>query len=158
MKQITTKRLERQFTAARDDAGVPQIKANDWLDSLYGLGFMHATDRLTQLLFARSVASGRAAEDIAHSPEIVETDRFFLRAGLHLELEKEVSFLDPFTREQLEQMDIPTLNGMTELGRIPVDLSASGGGPAHVDEPRVPVIETIPAPDTLGLNEAKNDA
>ena len=63
-----------------------------------------------------------------------------------------------FTREQLEQMDIPTLNGMTELGRIPVDFSASGGGPAHVDEPRVPVIETIPAPDTLGLNEAKNDA
>ncbi|MCA9147081.1 MAG: penicillin acylase family protein, partial [Planctomycetales bacterium] len=88
MKNIPLPNTRRRFEAARDENGVPHVRAATWLDALFGLGYMHATDRPTQLLFSRSVASGRAAEEISDTPEMLETDRFFRRIGLHLDLEK----------------------------------------------------------------------
>src|SRR5690554_3082465 len=76
-------RVAREISIQRDTAGVPHICAQSLDDALYGLGYMHATDRLTQILFARAVASGRAAETIAPRDELQETDRFFRRVGLH---------------------------------------------------------------------------
>ncbi|HHK41828.1 MAG TPA: hypothetical protein ENJ50_05350, partial [Planctomycetaceae bacterium] len=78
-------RLEIQ----RDDAGVPHIEAEDLSGALFGLGYMHAVDRGTQVLFARSMALGRACEEIADSPELADTDRFFRRIGLFLDCEQE---------------------------------------------------------------------
>ena len=66
-------------------------------DALYGLGFLHAVDRPTQMLFGHAVASGRSAERIADKPELLEADRFFRRAGLYLTLEQEVQRLDDDT-------------------------------------------------------------
>ena len=90
MKSVPTTGTVRQFSVARDANGVPHIEAATWLDALSGLGYMHAVDRGTQLLFARSVASGCGAEEIAGTPELVETDRFFRRIGLHLSHDQEV--------------------------------------------------------------------
>ena len=94
VKPIKLENARRPFTAARDGAGVPHVQAASWLDALYGLGYMHGTDRGTQLLFARTLASGRATEELADSPELLETDRFFRRTGLHAGLEEEVRNLD----------------------------------------------------------------
>ncbi|MEZ6068707.1 MAG: penicillin acylase family protein [Pirellulales bacterium] len=90
MKTLRIKNNRREFAFTRDDHGVPHIQAGDWRDALYGLGYLHAQDRPTQMLFARAVASGRGAELIADQPELVETDRFFRHRGLHLNLEREV--------------------------------------------------------------------
>ncbi|MCA9099942.1 MAG: penicillin acylase family protein, partial [Planctomycetales bacterium] len=90
MKTLRIKNNRREFAFTRDDHGVPHIQARDWRDALYGLGYLHAQDRPTQMLFARAVASGRGAELIADQPELVETDRFFRHRGLHLNLEREV--------------------------------------------------------------------
>ncbi len=65
MKSIRIKSPRRRFSAARDDNGVPHVRAHSWRDALYGLGYLHAIDRPTQMLFARAVASGRSAELIA---------------------------------------------------------------------------------------------
>ena len=97
MKPLRMKNARRQFTASRDENGVAHIRAHSWRDALYGLGFMHALDRPTQLLFSRAVASGRSAEQIADKPELLETDRFFRRAGLYLNLEQEINLLDDTT-------------------------------------------------------------
>ena len=93
-KPIKLENTRRAFTAARDEEGVPHIEAASWFDALYGLGYMHGTDRGTQLLFARTVASGEAAAELSDSPELLETDRFFRRTGLHVGLEAEVRNLD----------------------------------------------------------------
>lgn len=90
------------FEARRDDAGVPHVSATNWREALYGLGYLHALDRPTQIFFSRVVASGEAAARIASKHELVETDRFFRRAGLHLNLEKEAENLRHRTREQLD--------------------------------------------------------
>lgn len=117
MKPLKFARVRRQFSAARDEAGVPHITAANWLDALYGLGFLQAIDRSTQMLFSRSVASGRAAEQIANRPELAETDRFFRRAALTRNLSTEARALDDFTFEQLTAYCEGVNDGLTEGGR-----------------------------------------
>ncbi len=64
---------------------------------MYGLGFLHAVDRPTQMLFGHAVASGRSAELIADKPHLFETDRFFRKVGLYLNLDAEVGRIDDLT-------------------------------------------------------------
>ncbi|REK11940.1 MAG: penicillin acylase family protein [Planctomycetota bacterium] len=117
MKTLPTKHARRRFTVARDSNGVPHISAASWRAALYGLGYMHGVDRPTQLLFARAVASGQSAEQIADKPELLEMDRFFRRAGLHLSLEKEVAALDDDTFDQLTAYCEGVNDGMKDSGR-----------------------------------------
>src|SRR5262245_38613051 len=102
MKPLRIKYNQRPFTVARDDAGVPHIVAASWLEALYGLGYLHAMDRSTQMLFARVMASGRSAELIANRPELLETDRLFRRVGLYLRLAEEVEGLPADARAECE--------------------------------------------------------
>ena len=117
MKSIPLKHLRRRVSIARDDNGVPHVAATSWRGALYGLGYMHAIDRPTQLLFARAVASGRSAEQIADKPELVETDRFFRRAGLYLNLDREVDQLDDSTFDQLTAYCEGVNDGLKDAGR-----------------------------------------
>lgn len=96
----THARLE--FTAFRDDAGVPHVSAAGWHDALYALGYLHGRDRLTQMYFARAVASGRAAERIANRPELLEMDLFLRRAGLDRHLKREAAALPPRVVQQID--------------------------------------------------------
>ncbi len=117
MKPLVLKRIRRRFTAARDDNGVPHISATSWRSALYGLGYLHALDRPTQMLFARAVAGGCSAEKIADTPELIETDRFFRRAGLFLGLDREVRQLDDAAFDQLTAYCEGVNDGMKEGGR-----------------------------------------
>ena len=117
MKPLRIKNARRRFEAARDGQGVPHISAPSWQNALYGLGYMHAVDRPTQMLFARAVARGRSAESIADTPELLETDRFFRRVGLYLNLSREVSHLDDDTFSQLTAYCEGVNDGMKQAGR-----------------------------------------
>ncbi len=117
MKFLPTKHARRRFTVARDLHGVPHISASSWRGALYGLGYMHAIDRPTQMLFSRAVASGQAAELIADKPEMLEMDRFFRRVGLGLHLDAEVGALDDATFDQLTAYCEGVNDGMKDSGR-----------------------------------------
>jgi penicillin amidase len=117
MKSLPVKNARRRFAVARDLHGVPHISASSWRAALYGLGYMHGIDRPTQLLFARAVASGQSAELIADKPELLETDRFFRRVGLYLNLENEVAALDDETFDQLTAYCEGVNDGMRDSGR-----------------------------------------
>ena len=117
MKPLRIKHARRKFRVARDENGVPHIAAGSWLETLYGLGYMHAFDRPTQMLFARTVARGRSAELIADKPELLETDRFFRRVGLYLNLADEVRRLDDYTFSQLTAYCEGVNDGMKQAGR-----------------------------------------
>jgi penicillin G amidase len=117
MKSIPLKHSRRRIEAARDDAGVPHVTAPSWREALYGLGYMHALDRPTQVLFGRVMASGRAAEQIANKPELVEIDRFFRRAGLYVHLDREVSRLDDRTFADLTAYCEGVNDGLKQSGR-----------------------------------------
>lgn len=117
MKPLTFGRTRRNFSAARDGAGVPHITAGNWLDALYGLGFMHGLDRGTQILFARSVASGRGAEQIAEMPELLESDRLFRKANLTARLTAEARAFDDFGFAQVTAYCEGVNDGLAEGGR-----------------------------------------
>jgi penicillin amidase len=117
MKFLSTKSARRRFTVGRDVHGVPHISASTWREALHGLGYMHAIDRPTQMLFARAVASGQSAELIADKPELLEMDRFFRRVGLYLSLDSEVKQLDDETFDQLTAYCEGVNDGMKDSGR-----------------------------------------
>ncbi len=101
MKPVRIKFSRRQLQIFRDEHGVPHIHAQDWEGALYGLGYMHAVDRRTQMVFGRLMAQGRMAQVIANRPELVEMDQFFRRAGLFVGLEEEVAALSRRDRQLL---------------------------------------------------------
>ena len=61
----------------RDADGIPTIKAASRDDAMFGLGYVHAQDRLWQLETHKRIGSGRLAESFGESA--LETDKF-LRA------------------------------------------------------------------------------
>ena len=117
MKSLPLKHARRRISVARDENGVPHISATSWRGALYGLGYLHAIDRPTQLLFARAMASGRSAEQIADKPELLETDRLFRRVGLYLSLDREVDQLDDGTFDQLTAYCEGVNDGLKDAGR-----------------------------------------
>jgi len=117
MKILSTKNARRRFTVARDLHGVPHISAVTFREALYCLGYMHAVDRPTQMLFARAVASGQATELIADKPELLEMDRFFRRTGLYVNLDNEVANLDDETFDLLTSYCEGVNDGMKGAGR-----------------------------------------
>ncbi|MEM9185586.1 MAG: penicillin acylase family protein [Planctomycetota bacterium] len=117
MEPIFPKAASVEFTAFRDDAGVPHLQAGGWHDALYALGYLHALDRPTQMVFARAVASGRAAERIADKPELLEMDRFLRRAGLYRKLDEEAAALPARVTVQLEAYCRGVNDGLEELSQ-----------------------------------------
>jgi penicillin amidase len=117
MEPIAIHSARVKFEAVRDEAGIPHVIADTWHDALYALGYLHALDRPTQILFSWAVATGQASERIANKPQLVETDRFFRRAGLHLHLESEIENMLPETRMQIDRYCEGVNDGLQDAGR-----------------------------------------
>src|SRR6185436_11791463 len=62
-----------------DSRGVPTIRASSIPDAIFGLGYVHARDRLWQMEFERRVGSGRLSEILGEG--LVSTDRFLRTVG-----------------------------------------------------------------------------
>ncbi len=156
MKAIPLPATRLPFTAGRDQHGVPHVEAATWLGALYGLGYMHATDRGTQLLFSRSLANGRGAEEIAGTPELLETDRFFRRVGLHLNLEREVGLLDERVAEQITTYCDGVTDGLANTGRS-LPMWATGYQPQPWDPVAVLLIGKLLSFGGLAISQMQNE-
>ena len=75
---------------ARDADGVPTIIAADDDDAAFGLGFVHAQDRLFQMELMRRYAAGRLAE--IFGPKAVPVDKEMRVLGLYRAAEAEIPF------------------------------------------------------------------
>lgn len=82
-----------------DARGVPTIRATTIEDALFGLGWVHARDRLWQLEFQRRVGSGRLAE--ALGGKLLSTDRFLRTVGFRRSAEESLKALSPEARARL---------------------------------------------------------
>ncbi len=156
MKALHPRFAQRQFTAARDDYGVPHISAPSWLEALYGLGYMHALDRATQLLFARSIAAGRSAELIKDRPELAEADRLFRRVGLALRLDEEVRLLDDATFNQLTAYCEGVNDGLKDSGRT-LPMWATGFRPSPWNQQAVLLIGNLLGYGGLAVGQQQNE-
>src|SRR5215216_1482146 len=64
----------------RDADAVPHIRAQTEADALFGLGYVHAQDRLWQMEFQRRVANARLSEFGGAST--LDTDKFLRTLGV----------------------------------------------------------------------------
>jgi penicillin amidase len=65
--QVAVGGIEARIEVRRDDRGVPHVSAANDEDAFFGLGFVHAQDRLAQMLWLRALARGRSAELVGES-------------------------------------------------------------------------------------------
>ncbi len=71
---------QAELRIERDEHGVPTIRAASIDDAMFGLGFVHAQDRLWQLETHRRIGAGRLAE--AFGPAALDNDRFLRVLGV----------------------------------------------------------------------------
>ncbi len=77
---IRVQGLTGPVTIVRDVTGVPHIYAGNAEDGWFGLGYVHATDRLWQMDIQYRAAAGRLSEVLGS--KYVMTDEFFRTIGL----------------------------------------------------------------------------
>ena len=84
----------------RDSQGVPSIHAQTEDDLAWGLGVVHAQDRLWQMETQRRLAAGRMAE--AFGPPALEGDRFLRALGVRRAAQRQWQQLPAATRALLQ--------------------------------------------------------
>ncbi len=98
--RIVVSGAKGEIRIERDADGVPLITARDDEDAAFGLGFVHAQERLFQMELQRRYGAGRLAE--IFGPEAVATDRQMRVLGLYRAAEAEIPFLSAAVRGGLE--------------------------------------------------------
>ncbi len=78
--RITLAGAAAEIEIERDEHGIPSISAASEHDAYFGLGVVHAQDRLWQLETHRRIAAGRLAEVFGEGA--LETDRFLRALGV----------------------------------------------------------------------------
>jgi penicillin amidase len=89
--------ISARVTIETDAHGVPTIRASSESDALFGLGYVHARDRLWQMEYQRRIGAGRLAEILG--PGLVETDRFLRTIGFRRAAESAWKSLSPPARQ-----------------------------------------------------------
>ena len=74
------KGLAQNVSVRRNAQGMPLIESNTFHDALFSLGYVHASDRITQMVTLRLLAQGRLAE--MSGPEVLDVDRFMRAVNL----------------------------------------------------------------------------
>ncbi len=84
----------------RDVDAIPHIRAASEADALFGLGYVHAQERLWQMEFQRRIAQGRLSEILGQAT--VDTDRLLRTIGLARAAHEAWTRLDAPTRALVE--------------------------------------------------------
>jgi penicillin G amidase len=98
--RIAVPGLHAEVTIARDADGVPTIAAGSDNDLAFGLGFVHAQDRLFQMEVQRRYAAGRLAEIFGGAAVPIDTQMRVL--GLYRSAEAAWPKLSPAVRSGIE--------------------------------------------------------
>ena len=98
--RIYVRGLSAPVRISRDKDGVPLIAAANDDDAVFGLGFVHAQDRLFQMELMRRYGAGRLAE--IFGAQAVPVDRLMRVLGLYRLAAAETRYLSPALDRALE--------------------------------------------------------
>ncbi|MCP4037296.1 MAG: penicillin acylase family protein [bacterium] len=91
--------LVQPIAIRRDARGVPHVRARPQTDAWFGLGFVHAQDRLGQMLWLRRLARGTTAE--LSGEEGLPVDRLVRTLGIGRAADREAAGFDAETHPAL---------------------------------------------------------
>jgi penicillin amidase len=97
---VTVAGVSAPVEIARDDRGVPTIKAKSLNDAYFAIGFAHAQDRLFQMELMRRVGAGRLAETIGEAG--LSTDKLMRTLGLYRMAEDQAAAASPALKAALD--------------------------------------------------------
>ncbi len=122
--------LAQSVVVRRNALGMPLIETTTFHDALFTLGYMHAADRLSQMVGMRLLAEGRLAE--MNGPGMLEIDRFMRTVNLKAEAEVLYKNASPRIKKFFEVY----ARGVNAYlfryqDRLPMDLAESGYRPAY---------------------------
>ncbi|MCW5745248.1 MAG: penicillin acylase family protein [Alphaproteobacteria bacterium] len=93
------------ISIVRDRNAVPHIFAGSLEDAVFGLGYVHAQDRLWQMEMMRRAGAGRLSEVIPPllaGPAVTNMDRTVRALGVYRRAQDSLNALSPRTRKLLE--------------------------------------------------------
>ena len=98
-KEMEVTGISAPVEIVRDNANVPHIFGKTNADTFFGLGYVHAQDRLWQMVTLRRTAQGRLSE--IFGTQTVEIDKLMRRLDLYRHARTSVDVQDARTREAL---------------------------------------------------------
>jgi penicillin amidase len=142
--------LSAPVEVVRDRWGVPHLYAQNEQDLFFAQGYVHAQDRLWQMLFNRAVGSGRLSELFGPGP--LPTDRYLLTLGLRRLAARDLERLTPETRGFIDAYSAGVNAFLTtHEGRLPVELRL-----AAVSTAPWTALDTLAWTRMMGLNLSQN--
>lgn len=122
--------ISAPITITRDADAVPHIVAQSEADALFGLGYVHAQDRLWQMEFQRRVGFGRLSEVLGKTT--LETDRFLRTLGTGRAAESAWQNMGASDRALIEAYvaGINSFVGSHHGRELPVEFTLLGYAPA----------------------------
>lgn len=112
----------------RDADGVPYIYAQTDLDAMFGLGYVHAQDRLWQMEFQRRVGAGRLSEVLGEAT--VDTDKFLRTLGTYRAAQQAWEALSP-QAQQVVNAYVAGVNAyLAAKPALPIEFTILGFTPA----------------------------
>lgn len=122
--------IQENVEIFRDEEGIPHIFAETVPDAYFGLGFVHAQDRLWQMELMRRAGAGRLAEIFGEGA--VPRDRFMRTMGIYESTATTYDLLNPQYRELLDAYT-GGVNGWLDAhtNTLPLEFKLIG----HVPEP-----------------------
>ncbi|MBM7060492.1 penicillin acylase family protein [Pseudomonas sp. UL073] len=124
------KGLAQSVSIRRNELGMPLIETSTFHDALFSLGYVHASDRISQMVGMRLMAEGRLAEMVG--PGVLEIDRFMRTVNLRQNAETLYKNASP----RLKQFFEVYARGVNAYlyryrDKLPMDLAESGYRPAY---------------------------
>ncbi|GBD92585.1 acyl-homoserine lactone acylase QuiP precursor [bacterium BMS3Abin05] len=86
----------------RDENGVPQVTSVSEAGAYFGLGWVHANDRMVQMMLVRLIARGEASENLKGTDEFIAIDTFMRKINFRDDARAQVNALDADSRSVLE--------------------------------------------------------
>lgn len=124
------KGLAQNVSVRRNAMGMPLIESNSFHDALFALGYVHASDRINQMVTLRLLAQGRLAEMSGAS--MLDADRY-MRA---VNLKKSAGELYKASSPRLKRFFEVYARGVNAYlfryaDKLPGDLASSGYKPEY---------------------------
>ncbi|WP_047228415.1 penicillin acylase family protein [Pseudomonas brassicacearum] len=124
------KGLAQNVSVRRNAMGMPLIESNNFHDALFSLGYVHASDRISQMVTMRLLAQGRLAE--MSGAERLDVDRY-MRA---VNLKKSADELYKASSPRLKRFFEVYARGVNAYlfryrDKLPPDLAANGYKPEY---------------------------
>ena len=124
------KGLADTVSVRRNALGMPLIESRNYHDALFAMGYVHASDRIGQMVGLRLMAQGRLAE--MTGPGVLEIDRFMRAVDLRQSADILYKNASPRLRKFFE-VYARGVNAWLYRHRdaLPMDLAASGYRPEY---------------------------